>query len=281
MDALNQPRPETHFQSNQSLFTDADRFALEQMMGCLSPGLPDTPPARVDTPVLTRVGGFGGAGGSSGGGSGSGGGEGSEATGAGGKRSTHYTKAESIDVARDADTSDPIVGIPNRAFGSASCWHTTSSSQEAPNRVTRNRDGRSEADVKTLSMSQFNTEGWPKFNSWEEYLVLENCPKFKAICVEERGTGPGAKRTRHNIVGDYSSGSGSQSIDLNDAQTEEPSAIHSRSPRPPVQHASIRATRVAASSSRISQPTPIPHSMGIGPHEVLQRNLDVQLMKQL
>ncbi|XP_042051485.1 glutathione S-transferase T3-like [Salvia splendens] len=84
------------------------------------------------------------------------------------------------------------------------------------NNLLTAENGDSEADVKDLSMSQFNIEGFPKFTSWEKYLVLENCPKFKAICAEERDA-PRAKRTRHNRVGDYSSGSSSKSIDLNDA----------------------------------------------------------------
>ncbi|XP_041999728.1 uncharacterized protein LOC121749205 [Salvia splendens] len=157
------------------------------------------------------------------------------------------------------------------------------------NNLLTAESGRSEADVKDMSMSQFNTEGFPKFTSWEEYLVLENYPKFKAIFADERDD-LGAKRTRHNRAGDYSSGSGSQSIDLNDGQTEEPSATHTRRPRPPGQHATIRNARGSArssrlwsvaSGSRISQPASRSYSVGTGPHEVLNRNLDVQLMKQL
>ncbi|XP_042051330.1 uncharacterized protein LOC121796573 [Salvia splendens] len=157
------------------------------------------------------------------------------------------------------------------------------------NNLLTTESGRSEADVKDLSMSQFNTEGFPKFTSLDEYLVLKNCPKFKAICAEEWDV-PGAKRTRHNRAGDYSSGSNSQSIDLNDAQTEEPSATHTRRPRPPGQQATIRNIRGSAGSSRlsstasgsrISQPASRSYSVGTGPHEVLKRNLDVQLMKQL
>ncbi|XP_042002543.1 dachshund homolog 1-like [Salvia splendens] len=83
LDALNHPLPETPFHSSQSPSTDADRDALETMMGLLSPDVLDTPAARVDTPIPTRVGGSGGAGGSSGGG-GRGGSRGGSGAGSGG-----------------------------------------------------------------------------------------------------------------------------------------------------------------------------------------------------
>ncbi|XP_042005690.1 calpain small subunit 1-like [Salvia splendens] len=104
------------------------------MFNLLSSGVPDTP-------VATRVEGSGGGGGgrrgggsgnvSAGGGSGSGaGGSGSgvgSATGgassgsvpAGRQKATHYTKEESVAVARawDAATSDPIVGTDQNTLG--------------------------------------------------------------------------------------------------------------------------------------------------------------------
>ncbi|XP_042009224.1 rRNA 2'-O-methyltransferase fibrillarin-like [Salvia splendens] len=101
-------------------------------MGLLSSAIPDTPAARVETPVLTRGGsGSRGGGGRGGGGSrgtghvggrtGSGAGipsgegsgtGGSGGSGSGSNRGKPYTKDESIAVAKawDAITSDPVVG---------------------------------------------------------------------------------------------------------------------------------------------------------------------------
>ncbi|XP_042031186.1 glutathione S-transferase T3-like [Salvia splendens] len=156
------------------------------------------------------------------------------------------------------------------------------------NNVLHAESGRSEADVKALSISQYNKQGNPKFTMWDEYLVLEDCPKFKAICAQEQAPAP--KRTRHNIVRDYSSGSGSQSFDLNEEQAEEPSATHSRRARPPGQHASIRRAREAggssrrsspASGSRAPQPAPTPPSRAPFAREVLRDNVYVQLTHEL
>ncbi|XP_042038443.1 glutathione S-transferase T3-like [Salvia splendens] len=225
-----------------------------------------------------------------------------------GKR--HYTKEESVAVARawDAATSDPILGTDQNTL---SFWkHVVAAYNDFKPRGARSRDaeqfrkkwsrilpptrrfagiyqnnllhaesGRSEADVKALSVSQYNSLGYPKFTMWEEYLVLEDCPKFKAICAQEQA--PALKRTRHNIVGDYNSGSGSQSFDLNEEQAEEPSSTHSRRSRPPGQRASIRRAREAGSSSRRSsaasgsrapQPAPMPSSRVT---EVLRDNVYV------
>ncbi|XP_041999851.1 translation initiation factor IF-2-like [Salvia splendens] len=143
LDTLNQPRPESPFQYNQSPFTEADQDALDTIMGLLSSGVPDTPTEWVETSAPARGGGGrggggggrgGGGGGGGGGGSGnggsrgsgsggggsgscvgSGGGEGSGVGGSGGfgfNRGKFYTKDEHIAVARawDAITSDPVVG---------------------------------------------------------------------------------------------------------------------------------------------------------------------------
>ncbi|XP_042009288.1 zinc finger protein ZIC 2-like [Salvia splendens] len=114
LDALNDPRPETPLHSSKSPLTDADRDALETMMGLLSPSVPDTPAVAVAAAGESSGGGRGGSHGDSGAGGGGGGGDeggGSEAavSGAGGGRAVHYTKAESLAVARawDAVTSDP------------------------------------------------------------------------------------------------------------------------------------------------------------------------------
>ncbi|XP_042032199.1 glycine, alanine and asparagine-rich protein-like [Salvia splendens] len=298
------------------------------MFNLLNSGVPDTP-------VATRGGGSDGGGGGGGcrdggggsgnvsgaGGSGSGiwsatGGASSDSVPAGRQKATHYTKEESVAVARawDAATSDPKVGTDQNEV---SFWkRVVAAYNEFKPRGAKSRDaeqlckkwsrilpptrwfagiyqnkllhaesGRSEADVKTLSMSQYNTSGHPKFTMWEEYLVLEDCPKFKAICAQEHALAP--KRTRHNIAGDYSSGSGSQSFDLNEEQAEEPSATHSRRARPSGQHTSIRRAREAggsshrssaASGSRASQPARIPPSRA---SEVLRDNVYVHLTHEL
>ncbi|XP_042019097.1 glutathione S-transferase T3-like [Salvia splendens] len=122
------------------------------------------------------------------------------------KKATHYTKAESIAVARawDVATSDPIVGTDQTK---GSFWkRAVLSYNKFKRRGTKPRDaeqlpkkwsrilpatrrfagiyqnnllheesGRSEAGLKALSMSQYNTQGNPKFTMWEEYLVLEDC----------------------------------------------------------------------------------------------------------
>ncbi|XP_047942660.1 glycine-rich RNA-binding protein 1-like [Salvia hispanica] len=72
MDSPNHPRPDTpshSFQRTQTPLSDFDRFTIEQMMGMMSPGLPETPPTR------SGGGGGGGRGGGNGGG-GRGGGNG-------------------------------------------------------------------------------------------------------------------------------------------------------------------------------------------------------------
>ncbi|XP_047961830.1 uncharacterized protein LOC125206633 [Salvia hispanica] len=99
------------------------------------------------------------------------------------------------------------------------------------NNLLNAESGRNEADVKALSVSQYNALWKPKFTHWEEFLVLENCPKFKSICAEET---EGSSRYSAFASGSHS------------AQT--PSGAQSVDP---------------------------------GPHVVLNRNLNVQLMKQL
>ncbi|XP_042024795.1 GPI-anchored hemophore cfmA-like [Salvia splendens] len=131
----------------------------------------------------------GGSGNVSGAGSG-GGGSGSGSMEAGNRRGVHYTTAESIAVARawDAATSDPIVGTDQTEV---SFWkRVLLAYNDFKPRGARERDaeqlrkkwsrillatrrfvgiyqnnllhaesGRSEADVKALSMGQYNTEG--------------------------------------------------------------------------------------------------------------------------
>ncbi|XP_042018907.1 uncharacterized protein LOC121766709 [Salvia splendens] len=65
------------------------------------------------------------------------------------------------------------------------------------NQMRTAESGRSEADIKTLSMQLYNTEGNPKFAYWEEFLVLRNSPKFRAICEQE--IAPGLKHTRRQL----------------------------------------------------------------------------------
>ncbi|XP_042056158.1 glutathione S-transferase T3-like [Salvia splendens] len=236
-----------------------------------------------------------GAGIPSGEGSGTGG---SGGYGSGSNRGKPYTKDESIAVAKawDAITSDPVVGT-DQAEGSF--WRRVMFAYEEfkpdgaerrdpeqlrkkwgrilhatkrfasiyENNLRHAESGRSATDVKNLSDGQYHTEGWPKFTLWEEYLVLADCPKFRSIVANEVGTAPGPKRTRHNLVGDYSSGSGSQEFEQSDEQVEEPADTHTRRRRPMGQHASIRSARggrrasrlsAGASGSRIHQPAPIP-----------------------
>ncbi|XP_042003636.1 glutathione S-transferase T2-like [Salvia splendens] len=235
------------------------------------------------------------------------------------KKPIHYTKAESVAVARawDAATSDPVVGTDQTEF---SFWKRVVQAYNEfkprdalprdgeqlrkkwsrilpatrrfagiyQNNLLHAESGRSEADVKELSMEQYHTLGHPKFTMWEEFQVLQDCPKFKAICAQEQG--PATKRTRHNIFGDYSSGTGSQSFDMNEEQAAEPSATHSRRARPPGQRASIRRARKAGGSSRRSsaasgscapQPAPLPASRAPFASEVLRDNVYAQLAHEL
>ncbi|XP_047964823.1 protein FAM98B-like [Salvia hispanica] len=81
MDSPNHPRSDTpshSFQRTQTLLSDFDRFTLEQMMGLMSPGLPETPPTR-----CSGDGGGGRGGGNGGGGRGGGNGGGGRAGGDG------------------------------------------------------------------------------------------------------------------------------------------------------------------------------------------------------
>ncbi|XP_042032321.1 uncharacterized protein LOC121779035 [Salvia splendens] len=48
--------------------------------------------------------------------------------------------------------------------------------------------GRSETDVRALSYQLFNTEDWPKFTYWNEYMLIRDSPQFKAICDDETGS---------------------------------------------------------------------------------------------
>ncbi|XP_047948916.1 putative cryptochrome DASH, mitochondrial [Salvia hispanica] len=161
-------------------------------------------------------GGGGRGGGYGGGGRGGGDGDG-DGSGSGGSESAvtsrggHYTKDESIAVARawDAVTSDPCVGTDQTEMG---FWkRVLLTYNEFKPRGAKPRDaeqlrkkfgriltptkkfagiygnnllnaesGRNEADVKALSVSQYNALYKPRFNHWEEFLVLENYPKFKA-----------------------------------------------------------------------------------------------------
>ncbi|XP_042008913.1 glutathione S-transferase T3-like [Salvia splendens] len=183
------------------------------MFNLLSSGVQDTPVAtRGGGSGGCGGGGSGYVGGGGGSGSGVGFATGRASSGslpAGRQKATHYTKEESVVVAMawDAATSDPIVGTDQNAL---SFWkRIVAAYNEFKPRGAKSRDaeqlhkkwsrilpptqrfagiyqnnllhaesGRSEADVKTLSMSQYNALGYPKFTMWEEYLVLEDCPKF-------------------------------------------------------------------------------------------------------
>lgn len=74
-------------------------------------------------------------------------------------------------------------------------------------------------------MQMFSTqEDGRKFTYWEEYLVLWDSPKFRAICEEE--TAPGPKRTRLGRADNYNSSSGSRHFDLNDEVEEQSPSRH-------------------------------------------------------
>ncbi|XP_042008992.1 uncharacterized protein LOC121757529 [Salvia splendens] len=164
---------------------------------------------------------------------------------------TLYKEVESVAIARawDAVTTDAIVGTDqiNVCFwkrvlavyngfkppGSAERTHDQVRKKFGKitkalkrfisiyeNQMRTAESGRSEADIKALSMQLFNTEGFPKFSYWEEFLVLRDSQKFRAICEEQ--SAPGAKRTRLGVSGNYSSSSGSRPFDLNDDVMEEP-----------------------------------------------------------
>ncbi|XP_042042604.1 glutathione S-transferase T3-like [Salvia splendens] len=154
---------------------------------------------------------------------------GSGGSGSGSNRGKLYTKDESVAVAKawDAITSDPVVGNDQHE---GSFWRRVTDAYEElkpegaesrdpeqirkkwsrilratkrfasiyENNLRHAESGRSAADVKVLSEGQFHTEGWPKFQSWEEYLVLADCPKFRSIVALETGGAPGPKRTRGN-----------------------------------------------------------------------------------
>ena len=133
--------------------------------------------------------------------------------------------------------------------------------------------GRSEADVRALSHQLFNTVKWPKFTYWDEYLVLRDFPKFKAI-IEEEERAPGAKQTRLGVASIYSSSSNSRAFDLNDDALEEAPSSLSRRPR-------LQGQRVweARSASQVSATSM--SAIGSTPRAALAHTLEVQMMKQL
>ena len=89
------------------------------------------------------------------------------------------------------------------------------------NQLRTAESGRSEADVKSLSMQLFNVQVGKKFTYWAEFLVLRDSPKFRAICENASDSGP--SRTRRGRGGNCSSSSGgSRTFDLNDEVMEEP-----------------------------------------------------------
>ncbi|XP_047953874.1 glutathione S-transferase T3-like [Salvia hispanica] len=119
------------------------------------------------------------------------------------RRSTHYTKAESIVVARalDAVMSDAPVGTNHtelsfwrRVLVAYDDFKPRGAVPREPDQIHKKwgrilravkrfagiyennqrtaESGRSEAGVKALSFSMFNTKEFPKFGYWEEYLVL-------------------------------------------------------------------------------------------------------------
>ncbi|XP_042009100.1 uncharacterized protein LOC121757653 [Salvia splendens] len=135
--------------------------------------------------------------------------------------------------------------------------------------------GRNEGDVRALSYQLFNTESWPKFTYWNEYMLLRDSPQFKAICDDE--TGPTGKRTKIGADGTYSSGTDSHAFDLNDDVRDEPPSTMSRRQRPQGQQSAIREARSASQVSRASAATPHPST----PTAALTQTLEVQMMKQL
>ncbi|XP_042028724.1 uncharacterized protein LOC121775750 [Salvia splendens] len=134
--------------------------------------------------------------------------------------------------------------------------------------------GRSEAHVRALSYQLFNTENWPKFTYWNEYMLLRDCPQFKAICDDE--TGPTGKRTKLRVDGTYRSGSDTRAFDLNDDVLDAPPLTMSRRQRPQGQQSAIREARTASQVSAASASAP-----RSSPTAALAQTLEVQMMKQL
>ncbi|XP_047949430.1 keratin, type I cytoskeletal 10-like [Salvia hispanica] len=251
--------------------------------------------------------GTGGGGGRSGRrGGGRGGGDGGGGDGGGNRRSTYYSNEESFAVARAwyAVTADSIVGtdqtdvcfwnrvldVYNEFKPDGSVERTASQVRKKFGRITKAlkrfsgiyetqlrlaESGRTEADVRVLSYQLFNTESWPKFTYWDEYLVLRDCPKFRVLIDKDPVSGP--KRTRLGVAGNYSSSSDSRAFDLNDdASEEEPPSRLSRRPRPQGQRAAIRESRTGSQFSAATST-----AMPAIPRAALAHTLEVQMMKQL
>ncbi|XP_041995629.1 sister chromatid cohesion protein solo-like [Salvia splendens] len=225
--------------------------------------------------------------------------------GGGDRRGEKYNDDESLAVARawEAVTTNPVIGTDQTDFcfwrrilteyngfkpeGSAGCdeGQIRKKFSRISRAVKRFRSiyekqlqnaesGHSEADVRALSYQLFNTERWPKFTYWNEYMLLRDSPQFKAICDDE--TGPTGKRTKIVADGTYSSGSDSRAFDLNDDVRDEPPSTMSRRQRPQGQQAAIREARTASQVSRSSAAAPRP-----SPTAALTQTLEVQMMKQL
>ncbi|XP_047979227.1 glycine, alanine and asparagine-rich protein-like [Salvia hispanica] len=255
--------------------------------------------------------GTGGGGGRSGGrggkgGRGGGGGGGGDGDGGGGRRSTYYSNEESIAIARAwyAVTTDSIIctdqtdvcfwnrilDVYKKFKPDGSVERTASQIRKKFGRITKAlkkfsgiyetqlrlaESGRTEADVRALSYRLYNTESWPKFTYWDEYLVLRDCPKFRSIIDKDPVSGP--KRTRLGVTGNYNSSSDSRAFDLNDdASEEEPPSRLSGRPRPQGQRAANPGTRTGSQFSAATS-TAVPSTL----RAALTHTLEVQMMKQL
>ncbi|XP_042056056.1 harpin HrpN-like [Salvia splendens] len=184
-----------------------------------------------------------GVGGGLGSGVGSGGGEGSGVGGSGGSGSNGgklYTKSESIAVARawDAITSVPMVGTDQpegslwrRVMMAYDEFKPDGADKRDPeqlrkkwgrilratkrftsiyqNNLLHAESGRSDTDVKALSMGQYNTEGWPKFTlggmtlSTPESKCVELAaiqPRSSLCSPISRGRAAGAHSALPNIT---------------------------------------------------------------------------------
>ncbi|XP_047949032.1 glycine, alanine and asparagine-rich protein-like [Salvia hispanica] len=227
----------------------------------------------------------GGRGGGDGGGGQEGGrGGGGEGDGDGSRRGFLYTDNESVAIARSWDvvTTDAIVGtdqtdlcfwrkvlvVYNQFKPPGSVDRTPDQIRKKFGRITialrkfigiyenqlrTAESGRSEADVKSLSI---------------------------AICENASDSGP--RRPRRSRAGNYSSSSGgSRTFDLNDEVMEEPPSSLSRRPRPLGQQSAIRAARSgSAAASQHSAAGPSASAPGSA-RATLKNTLEVQMIKEL